>query len=164
MSFTVSLCNNKSDKRVLSKSITILRDVTGNLRDSTSIIDPVIIVECDHEIIKSLNYLKIDDFKRSYYVKNIKSVRNNLWEISCHVDVLSSFAEDIKSNEAIIKRQEGKWNLFLNDNSIKCYQNPHVITREFPNGFSTTNMSYILLVAGRPVDGWFDDSNTEVEG
>lgn len=162
MSFTVVLCKNKSDRRCLSKEIDVILEVHGNLREATSIIDPTIIIECGLETISAVNYIRIPEFSRMYYVKKVSSVRKNLWELSCHVDVLSSFENEIKANSAIVKRQESKCNLYLNDNSIKTYQDPHIITKEFPSGFSTTETSYVLLVAGRPVDGWFDDSNTDV--
>ena len=150
MSFTINLYTNVSDSIVLSKSLTLIKSITGTLNDDTSIIDPVIVIEADKATISNLNYLKIDEFKRSYFVTGIKSIRNNLWELTCHVDVLSSFASEIKANEAIIKRQETSWNLYLNDDSIRCYQNPHIVTKQFPSGFSTTSNSFVLLVAGAP--------------
>ena len=164
MSFTITLYTNNSDKIVMDKKLNLITTLTGNLRDETSIINPIIIIEAEKSTISNLNYIKIDEFARSYFVNEIKSVRHNIWELSCHVDVISSFATEIRNNEAIIKRQESKWNLYLNDDSIRCYQDPHVVTRTFPTGFDTTNMTYVLLVAGRPVDGWFNDDNTNVEG
>ena len=64
----------------------------------------------------------------------------------CHVDALTSFANDIKANTAIIKRNENKWNLYLNDGTFKIYQNPDVLTKEFPSGFNA--QEFILAVAG----------------
>lgn len=150
MSFSVVLQTNKSDDRALTKSLTSITTITGTLKQSTSMIDPVIIIEATQATIANLNYLTITDFKRSYFVKDIKSTRQGLWEISCHVDVLSSFASEIKSNTGIVNRQENKWNLFLNDDSLRCYQNPTIVTREFPLGFNSVTPTYILLVAGCP--------------
>lgn len=152
MSFSIILQTNKSDDTVLTKSLTTITTLSGVLKESTSIIDPVIIIEATQANIASLNYITIADFKRSYFVKGIKSIKSNLWELTCHCDVLSSFATEIKSNTAIVTRQESKWNLFLNDDSIKCYQNPHIVTREFPNGFFPNSPTYVLLIAGRPTD------------
>lgn len=150
MSFNIVLQTNKSNDNVLTKSLTTIVTLSGTLKESTSLINPVIIIEATQANIASLNYLTISDFKRSYFVRGIKSINSKLWEISCHVDVLSSFATEIKTNTAIVKRQENKWNLFLNDGSIRCYENPKIVTREFPMGFNPVIPTYILLVAGCP--------------
>lgn len=152
MSFTIELYKNNSDDIVVDKKLSLITTLIGDLKTDTSIIDPIITIEATMEDVSNLNYIKIADFKRSYFVIGIKSLRTNIWEISCHVDVITSFASEIRANKAIISRQENNWNLFLNDDSIRCYQNPHIITKEFPKGFTTTSPSFILLVAGSPND------------
>lgn len=147
MSFNIKLMVNKSENIRLSKSTKIINTVSGVLKDSTSIIDPVILIECDLTDVTGCNYISIPKFNRFYYVNNIRSVRNGLVEFSCHVDVLSSFADEIRKNDAIIRRQENKWNLYLNDGTFKVYQNPIVLTRSFPSGFST--QEFVLAVAGQ---------------
>lgn len=152
MSFSIELYKNNSDDIVVDKKLSLITTLNGDLKTDTSIIDPIIIIEASMETVSSLNYIKIGEFKRSYFVTGIKSLRKDIWEISCHVDVITSFASEIRANKAIISRQENNWNLFLNDDSIRCYQNPHIITKEFPKGFTTTSPSFILLVAGSPND------------
>lgn len=150
MSFSIVLSTNKSDDKAFTKSLTTITTLSGVLKESTSLIDPIIIIEASSATVANLNYITISDFKRSYFVKGVKSIKNNLWELTCHVDVLSSFSAEIKANTAIITRQESKWNLFLNDDSIRCYQNPTIVTREFPTGFFPSSPTYVLLVAGCP--------------
>ena len=146
MSFDITLQVNKSEKNKMIKSITDIITVTGELKSETSIIDPVIMINCELSDVTKCNYMKIASFGRSYFVNNIRSIRSGLVEFSCHVDVLSSFADAIKSNSAIVRRQENKWNLYLNDGSFKVYQNPIVLTKEFPSGFTTRE--FVLAVAG----------------
>lgn len=146
MAFNIDLILNKSDKNVVSKDLTTLLSVSGVLKNETSIIDPVIIIECDLTTLVNVNYMHIPIFGRYYYINNIRSVRNGLVEFTCHVDVLQSFASAIRSNTGIIHRQENAWNLYLNDGSFKVYQNPMVLTRDFPTGFSTHE--FVLAVAG----------------
>ena len=140
---------NKSEIEMVTKEISIISEMTGSLKDGTSIIDPVIIIQgtpATTQQIVSSNYLYIEDFGRYYFINDISSVRTNLWEISCHVDVLQSYATQIKAQTAIIQRQKEKWNLYLNDGSFKVYQNPNVLTKPFPSGFNT--MEFVLAVAG----------------
>lgn len=146
MAFNITLQINSSEKNKLDKEITDIATVSGVLKEDTSIIDPVIKIECDLSNYVNCNYITIPQFGRKYFVNNIRSVRNGLVEFSCHVDVLSSFADSIRTNKAIIKRQENKWNLYLNDGTFKVYQNPMVLTKAFPSGFTT--QEFVLAVAG----------------
>lgn len=146
MAFDISLQMNNSEPERITKEISTIVTVSGSLRGETSIIDPVIIIDIDLSACVNCNYLSIPTFGRSYFVTNIKSIRNGLVEFTCHVDVLSSFANQILSNTCIIKKQENEWNLYLNDGSFKVYQNPMVLTKNFPSGFST--QEFVLAVAG----------------
>lgn len=142
----VILQKSTSGRNYLSKNIETLLSVSGTLKESTSIIDPVIKIECDLSNLVQCNYMTIPDFGRSYFVNNIRSITADIAEFSCHVDVLSTYAQQIRSNNAIIKRQENRWNLYLNDGSFKVYQNPLVLTKAFPSGFTT--QEFVLAVAG----------------
>lgn len=146
MSFNITLQINASEKNKLTKDITDLATLSGTLKNGTSIIDPVISFEGDLSSFVNCNYMSIPTFGRSYFVNDIRSIRNNVYEISAHVDVLSSFAAQIKSNTAIVRRQENQWNLYLNDGVFKTYQNPEIITKAFPSGFTT--QEFVLAVAG----------------
>ena len=144
--FNIILQTNNSEKNKLDKDITDIITLSGVLKNETSIINPVILIEGDISSFTNCNYMTIPVFGRKYFITNIRSIRNNLFEVSAHVDVLSSFATQIRSNTAIIHRQENRWNLYLNDGSFRVYQNPMVLTREFPNGFTT--QEFVLAVAG----------------
>ena len=146
MSFDILLQTNNSERNRVTKNLTTITTVSGTLKEETSIIDPVIKIECALADVTSCNYLTIADFGRSYFVNNIRSIRAGLVEFTCHVDVLSSFADEIKANRAIIRRQENDWNLYLNDGTFKVYQNPEVLTKAFPSGFTTQEI--VLAVAG----------------
>ena len=146
MAFNIVLQTNNSEPNRVTKSVSDIMTLSGVLKEETSIIDPVIKIECDLATVTGCNYLSIPAFGRSYFVRNIRSVRSGLVEFSCHVDVLSSFADGIKANSAIVKRQENSWNLYLNDGSLKVYQNPIVLTKAFPSGFTT--QEFVLAVAG----------------
>lgn len=146
MAFQVLLQTNNSEKNKLDKDLATISTISGTLKNETSIIDPVILIEVDLTNLINCNYITIPVFGRSYFVTNIRSIRRNLVEVSAHVDVLSSFASQIRNNAAIIRRQENRWNLYLNDGVFKVYQNPMVLTREFPTGFST--FEFVLAVAG----------------
>lgn len=120
--------------------------LTGVLKDDTSVIDPVITIQYVVNTFSDYNYCEIPVLKRKYFITDIVSTSNSFIEVHCHVDVLSSFKESLLTNTAIIKSQESKYNLYLNDGSFKVYQNPIVITKSFPAGFNT--QEFVLAIAG----------------
>lgn len=146
MAFEIKLQRNNSELNRVTKDITDLLTVSGELKTETSIIDPVIMIECDLTKLTGCNYMTVSAFGRSYFVNNIRSIRTGLVEFSCHVDVLTTYADAIKENSAIVRKQENNWNLYLNDGTFKVYQNPVVLTKAFPSGFS--KQEFVLAVAG----------------
>lgn len=146
MSFSIMLQRNASEKNKVDKTLTSITTMTGTLKNETSIIDPVIFFEASLSDLKNCNYCTISEFGRSYFVNNIRSIRNGLVELTCHVDVLSTYKSQIREQFALVKRQENYWNLYLNDGSFKVYQNPMVLTKLFPSGF--TSPHFVLAVAG----------------
>ena len=140
---------NNSEPERITKELQTLATMTGSLKDGTSVINPTIMLQGTPATVQQIvasNYLHIPDFGRYYFIRDVSSVRTNLWEISCHVDVLQTYSTQIKAQTAIIQRQENKWNLYLNDGSFKVYQNPIVLTKPFPNGFTTNE--FVLAIAG----------------
>ena len=146
MAFNILIQRNNSENNRVTKDVTLLSTIEGTLRQETSIIDPVFIIAGDLDDYVGVNYCTVDSFGRSYFVNNIRSVRSGLIELTCHVDVLSSFAQQIRANTAIIRRQENQWNLYLNDGTFRVYQNPTVLTKAFPSGFTT--QEFVFAVAG----------------
>lgn len=145
---TLRCYKNLSENNVVDKNITQLgSDLTGTLKDNCSIIDPIILIEdIPDGNISNLNYIYIPSFNRYYYVTNIEVENSHLFRLHCHVDVLKSFASGIRSNNAVISRQENNYNLYLPDGAFKTYANPHYQIVKFPSGFS--GYHYVLTVAG----------------
>ena len=146
MSFNIQLLVNSSPKNQLDKSLSSVLTVDGTLKDDTSIIDPVIKIQCDLSSVKNCNYMYISEFGRYYFITDMRSISANVVEFSGHVDVLTTYRTQIRSNTGIIKRQENTWNLYLNDGTFAVYQNPMVLTKAFPSGFTT--QEFVLAIAG----------------
>lgn len=144
MSFIINLEYNASDTNELNKTITPITSVTGTLKNKTSIINPVIVIEGN--IPTNCNYMTIPVFNRKYFITDIQSVNNDMFEVSAHVDVISTYAESIKNCQGIIARQQHDYNLYVDDGSFKVYQNPTFKIDRFPNGFNACE--FVLAVAG----------------
>lgn len=146
MSFSINLMVNGSPKNQLDKALSVVATYSGTLKEGTSIIDPVIKIQCDLSSVRQCNYMYIAEFNRFYFITDIKSVTNDIVEFYAHVDVLNTYKDQIRSNQAITQRQENSWNLYLDDGAFKIYQNPLVLTKAFPSGFTT--QSFVMAIAG----------------
>lgn len=147
MSFAVRLYKNNSPKNVLNKNITDLLTISNvNIKDDNNINNITLIFNGNITNIADYNYLHLQVFNRYYFITDKKILRNNIYEIECEIDLLMTYKDEIKACTGIVKRQQNEYNLDLNDGSLKVYQNPHIITKPFPSGF--TGSSYVLAVAG----------------
>lgn len=144
--FEIRIQYNASENNRLQKDITDIAVMRGTLRAESSIIDPVFIIQGNLAELASANYLTIPIWHRKYFIRDIVSVRSSLVQITAHVDVLSSWEEELLACKGIVHRQENLWNLYLNDGTFRTYQNPEVVTQPFPSGFNS--WSFILAVAG----------------
>ena len=143
----IVLLNNSSANNVINKKMTSVATLTGEFRDEVDIVNPTVRIERSSAV--GFNYVYISDFGRYYYVDEIKAYRNNILELSLSVDPLQSFAAAILGHTAIIDKQRGKnaYNLYLNDDSLKMYQNPLIQLKLFDNSF-WDDYEFVLVVAG----------------
>lgn len=143
---TIKLYINRSDKNVLDKNLTqVGGDITGTLREDCSVVNPVISIEGLDSNITGVNYAYISEFGRYYYINNIVC-KGKLFELNMHVDVLKTYAQEIRENKAVISRQQNRYNLYLQDGVFKTSAFPHIQVAQFPNGFS--GYHFIFSVAG----------------
>ena len=143
---TITLYKTTSEVNKVDKQLEQLAVLTGTLRESSSIIDPVFNISGIDSYIADCNYAYIEEFGRYYFIQNIESINNGLWRLSLHVDVLMSYRNEIRNNYAIIERNERSYDLKLNDGLFVTQQNPRRAQFTFPAGFTTWN--YVLAVAG----------------
>lgn len=103
------------------------------LRDESSVVDPDILINSTSNL-SSYNYCYIPDFNRYYFINNVTSVRNGIWSLSLHVDVLMSYKSDFLKLNAIISRQENASQDVI-DNGVTnaMYNNGEFVTQADSN-------------------------------
>lgn len=144
----VSFYQNTSENYRIDKSLIGKYTESCTLKDGCSIENPEILI-ANANNMSDCNYMYIPDFNRYYFVTDIVSVRDGLWLISGHVDVLMSFKNEIKACTATFKRQENLFNLYLDDPEFRTYNNSEIVTKVLSGGDGLTkNMNYILVTAG----------------
>lgn len=143
----IVLYKNSSPNNYLEKTLTDAVTIKGSFRTTSSIIDPEFIIEFANP--SQYNYLYIADFKRFYYINNIESVKNNLWKLKCHVDVLNTYRSQIVAHQAIIDKQSSTSNsdLYIDDGDFVVKNKKSVEIERFPNGLNE-DAKFILISAG----------------
>ena len=105
---SIFLYQNKSPENQVTKSLINGIELKGTLRENCNIINPILTIQNDDMSILNYNYIYIPLFKRYYYINNISTIVNKLYQIECKIDVLMSFKNDIKNLECVVVRQANK--------------------------------------------------------
>lgn len=145
--FDILLQQNKSDSRYINKIITLITSLTGELKNQSSLLTPIFVIQPSSSEIVSCNYFTIPVWNRSYFVTDIISITNDLVEIHGKVDVLTSFSNEILELECIIERQESLYNLYLPDGDFRIEGRPSVTSLRFPGG-PTRNTLTLIATGG----------------
>lgn len=142
---TITLYKNESEKNKINKILTSVASVTGVLRDSSSIINPEIVIEYNNPT--GFNYCHIDSFNRYYFVNNITVISDKLIKLSLKVDVLESFKTSIMSQNIIVDKSTNKINNYLHDENLVVNVKTKTDIVNFPSGL-LDNGEFILITAG----------------
>lgn len=142
----VVLCYTSSEPNTLEKNISTIDTLQGTLKESCSVVNPIILIQSNDVI--DCNYVYIPEFSRYYYVNDIVSVRNTLWELHLHCDVLQSFSNEIKHCTAIVnKATPDTGTQYLHTQGFVSLVKKKTDIIQFPNGFND-NGNYILITTG----------------
>lgn len=144
---TITLYKNTSDNRVVNKSLTLVKTVTGDLKTDCSVVEPQLEIDYDSGLL-DCNYVYIPAFNRYYFAKLTTSTQRVI--IDCKVDVLKTAYDYIKNNDCIVRRsaQSTKYNLYLDDPYFMTTAKDITEVIHFPNDDVFSTHSYILTVAG----------------
>lgn len=139
----ILLYNNSSPRNKISKALTQVGVLAGTLRDETNIVSPTIRIS--GAVFPDFNYAQIPDFNRYYYLKDVRSVRSGIWDISLQSDPLMSF--NLSSVSGVVIESELIGNNYIDHRhfirSVKSKTD--IVT--FPSGLLDTG-EYILITAG----------------
>lgn len=141
----ITLYQNISENNRVGKTLINAQTFTGNLRQSTSIINPFIMLNADNPTV--YNYAYIPAFNRYYFINKIEAYRTGLFILTMSVDVLETYKTEIKRMLAIIDKNETVGNNYFNDGSFVLDSRAYNQIINFSNGFND-NGEFILITAG----------------
>ena len=147
MAFTISLFKTASENNRVVKTLTDEKQLSGELRNQTSVLNPSIRIE-SADNISAYNYAYISEFGRYYYITDIVSVRTNCWIISLRCDVLMSYKDEIQGLNVILNntQETGLSNYLASPNWVNLVKTKTDI-KVFPSGLSEQG-EFILITAG----------------
>ena len=155
---TIIFYNSENEKNVVVKQLSNGTTMTGTLRMPTSVLNPIVIIE--NATFPTWNYAYISEFNRYYFVSNVISVNENLWQIEMKVDVLMSFNLNILTQTAFVSRNEFSINNQIADikrpalsrsaiSYTEFLSNPfNVVESGIPFADANQKQSYVLVLAG----------------
>lgn len=143
----IKLFKTLSPRKKLVKELTDGITLAGTLRGQSSVMSPSLQIQ-DISVI-GYNYCYIPDFGRYYYINEINALRTNLFELSLGIDVLMTYASEIRGNYAIVDKVEnfGVAFNYINDGSWINTNRTEQSVINFANGFND-NGEFILITAG----------------
>ena len=149
LSITFKKCispNNKLDKEFGSDTASF----SVVLKENTDIFRPTFIIQTSSDLWL-YNYIDASSsFGRQYFIVDIRSVGNNRYEVDCKTDVLYTWPEEIRSNRAVVRRQEKLYNLYLDDPDFHVLNYEKIQTLQFVSngtGFMKA-LQYVLVTNG----------------
>ena len=147
MAFTISLFKTVSENNRVVKTLTDEKQLSGELRNQTSVLNPSIRIE-SADNISTYNYAYIPEFGRYYYITDIVSVRTNCWTVSLRCDVLMSYKDEIQGLNVILNntQETGLSNYLASPNWVNLVKTKTDI-KVFPSGLSEQG-EFILITAG----------------
>lgn len=97
---------NQSDDNTINKKLLLVDVIDVMLKRDVDIIRPDIVLQVDKiPRINEVNYCYFDDLERYYFVKNVSSLNSKIVKVSCEVDVLESFKNDILNSGCTFKKR-----------------------------------------------------------
>ena len=113
------------------------------LKGGSSIIHPVFTLNSD-----DFRYNYVEWYGRYYWVRDARSVRDNLWEVSCDIDVLATYRSEILSTTAFVEYSSSNYNLYIPDpRTVMRNQNTATVSTA-NSGLVSSGGTYIVGTIG----------------
>lgn len=164
LSLTFKKCLKSKDYMTKTFDSTT-QDFSVVLKEGTSIFKPTFILQTSANLDK-YNYIDATSaFGRKYFIIGVRSIGYQRFEVDARTDVMFTWKSEILNNEAVIRRQERLYNLYLDDPDFHVYNNERIQTLQFPTNTFMKSLQYVLVTngAGAPQREDFSQLKNEVD-
>lgn len=139
----INLYNNESPANKISKNITLITALSGELRGEANVVNPIVRVYAT--AFPAFNYARIPAFDRYYYLRDVRQVRTDIWELSLESDPLMSF--DLSDVAGVLVEGKSGGSDYLEHRHFVRNVKTKTNIINFSNGL-LENGEYILITAG----------------
>lgn len=147
MNVTANFYTTDSDNRALHKILTSVFQADFVYYEDSSIINPVLRLAYN-SAINQCNYFYIGELNRYYFIDNIRFNRGGEMYVSGHIDVLTTYANEIENIQCTISRYE-HFNLSTLPDTNVVIKNYDIINiYQSDKSFDTTFGNYVLQILG----------------
>lgn len=130
----IELYKTNSEKNALTKKLTKIATYNGSNRNKNEVGKAnieltVSITNLQH--VRECNYVYCEELERYYWVKDINNISGTVYIMSCTVDPLMSFKEQILGCEGTLSRSTNISDKYIQDPMDLQYQNTNIVYRTF---------------------------------
>lgn len=143
----ITLYNNENSGEVLDKRLIKISDKEVSQYNDMAIETPILILsDLEADTLSQLNYVYIEEFDRYYDCVPIL-LNEGMYQLTCEVDPLMSFKDEILKLDAIVNKNQYESNMYYDDGSFKTESRENIQIVNFSAGFNDTGR-FILIAAG----------------
>lgn len=99
----VRLAKTNDDPRKVDKAVNVVGSANAVVFDSVDILNPSLLLDYHADWV-GCNYCYIEEWGRYYFINGYDLQAGGKMVISCRVDVLKTYAEQIRNTQALILR------------------------------------------------------------
>lgn len=145
----ITLYKTADPPNKINKSLSAVKTLTGTLRDSCSLMNPVITFPSSalEDKYNDVNYMYIEAFGRYYFIDEITSIASKLIQVRGSIDPLYTYKSSILKANVILNRTSSKsyYSRMIPDNQMKIKAVPRSFgVSFFSNGQVQNGWSIIM--------------------
>lgn len=136
---------NSSENNKLVKDIELIRSYELMLKKNTDLVNPMIELTESRDL-SDINYMLFNG--KYYFVNSIECVTGNIWKIIGHVDVLSTYKDDLAFIPCIIDREEPHNDLYIDGGTYVKGTKNYGVVYNFSSGFNSSPENILICCGG----------------
>lgn len=145
MSVTVSF-TSYSKKENSTKQLTMTATHECTFKNGCSMLNPILLLELNTSEFPNYTQFKIDN--KYYNITDIRTVRNNLFEISGECDVLATWKNEIGASTQYVIRSSAQFNTYVKDMKYPALADTDLVTKYLDGLATDSDGTYVIGIAG----------------